>query len=62
MNKDMFDKAKCKYCGCTQKDCRQCIKKIGRPCYWLNIDGKKSVCSACEDKMNAEIKKRGRSR
>jgi hypothetical protein len=33
----------CKFCGCTDNDCSQCIKKTGQPCYWVSAD----VCSAC---------------
>jgi hypothetical protein len=35
---------RCKVCGCTENDCRQCIEKTGRPCYWVTAD----LCSACE--------------
>lgn len=33
----------CRICGCTNDDCRQCIQKIGTPCYWLKED----LCSTC---------------
>lgn len=33
----------CKYCGCTDDNCSQCIEKTGEPCYWLE----ENVCSAC---------------
>ncbi len=36
---------KCKVCGCTDDDCRQCIEKTGHPCHWI----KKDLCSACND-------------
>ena len=35
---------KCRSCGCTDDDCRQCIEKTGEPCYWVKED----LCSACE--------------
>ncbi len=35
----------CKYCGCTNIDCTQCIQRTGEPCYWA----KKDICSACYD-------------
>lgn len=35
---------RCKVCGCTSNDCRQCIEKTGKPCYWITTD----LCSACE--------------
>jgi hypothetical protein len=34
---------KCRVCGCTDLDCSQCIKKTGKPCYWVKDD----LCSAC---------------
>lgn len=37
---------KCKYCGCTDEDCRQCIERTGQACHWISDD----VCSACADK------------
>jgi hypothetical protein len=36
---------KCRVCGCTDDDCRQCIEKIGAPCYWVEPD----LCSACNE-------------
>jgi len=33
----------CRRCGCTDTDCSKCIKRIGRPCYWVTED----LCSAC---------------
>lgn len=38
------DKMKCKICGCTDEDCRQCIEKTGHPCHWVAPN----LCSACE--------------
>jgi len=35
----------CKYCGCTDNDCSQCIKRTGEACYW--VDANHTVCSAC---------------
>lgn len=37
---------RCKKCGCTNNDCRQCIKKTGEACYWFEED----LCSACAPK------------
>jgi hypothetical protein len=36
-------KLKCRECGCTDTDCRECIQKIGMPCKWVEDD----LCSAC---------------
>lgn len=36
-------KRKCRVCGCTDADCRQCIEKTGAPCHWVEAD----LCSAC---------------
>lgn len=38
---------KCRVCGCTEDDCRQCIEKTGEPCYWAEED----LCSACQEEM-----------
>ena len=35
---------KCRVCGCTDNDCRQCIKAQGVPCHWVEDD----LCSRCE--------------
>ena len=37
----------CRVCGCTDKDCTQCIEKTGSPCYWVAKD----LCSACMNEM-----------
>lgn len=36
---------KCRVCGCTNSDCRQCIEKTGSPCSWVEWD----LCSACAE-------------
>lgn len=38
-------KRKCRECGCTDEDCRQCLEKTGQPCCWVERD----LCSACQD-------------
>ena len=38
---------RCRVCGCTDDDCRQCIEKTGEPCHWVEED----LCSACADEM-----------
>ena len=35
---------KCRVCGCTDDDCRQCIEATGDPCEWVAVD----LCSRCE--------------
>jgi hypothetical protein len=50
------EKRRCRVCGCTDDDCRQCIEKTGEPCYWVEED----LCSACagkEDDILIEWKK-----
>lgn len=37
---------RCRVCGCTNKNCKQCIKKLGNACYWVEAD----LCSACQPK------------
>ena len=34
---------KCRVCGCTDNDCRQCVEAQGEPCYWVEED----LCSRC---------------
>lgn len=41
---EVFDERKCRVCGCTDDDCRQCIEKTGGPCHWVEED----LCSACK--------------
>jgi DnaK suppressor protein len=36
---------KCRVCGCTEYDCRQCIEKTGEACHWVEQD----LCSACQE-------------
>lgn len=43
--KDIANVRTCRVCGCTDNDCRQCIKKTGKPCTWIEQD----LCSACGD-------------
>lgn len=38
-------KRRCRICGCTDDDCRQCFEKTGKPCYWIEPD----LCSACAE-------------
>lgn len=40
---------KCRVCGCTDNDCRQCIEATGHPCYWVQPD----LCSACDGQVKA---------
>jgi len=35
----------CKMCGCTDNDCRVCIRRTGAPCHWINDHH--TICSAC---------------
>lgn len=37
--------AKCRVCGCTDEDCRQCVEKTGKICHWIEPD----LCSACQE-------------
>lgn len=34
---------RCRTCGCTANDCRQCVENTGGPCSWVKPD----LCSAC---------------
>lgn len=33
----------CRYCGCVDADCRECVELTGEPCSWAAP----SLCSAC---------------
>lgn len=33
----------CRFCGCTEADCSQCIERTGNPCSWVASE----LCSAC---------------
>jgi hypothetical protein len=37
------DGRRCRVCGCTTEDCRQCIAATGIACHWVEDD----LCSAC---------------
>ena len=43
----MGENRKCRVCGCTDGDCRQCVEKTGNPCHWVESD----LCSACRTKV-----------
>jgi hypothetical protein len=34
---------RCRECGCTERDCRACYERTGKPCSWVAAD----LCSAC---------------
>jgi hypothetical protein len=36
---------RCRGCGCTDADCRQCVERTGEPCEWVEPN----LCSACAD-------------
>jgi hypothetical protein len=40
---------RCRICGCTDADCRQCIEKTGEPCYWVGADLCSACCAPCPD-------------
>jgi chromosome partitioning protein len=40
----MEEERKCRICGCTDGDCRQCIEKTGQRCHWVEDN----LCSACK--------------
>lgn len=50
--KDWIDSLRrCRVCGCTQYDCRQCIEKTGSACHWVEQD----LCSACVPEKPVEV-------
>jgi hypothetical protein len=44
---------RCRVCGCTEQDCRQCIEKTGQPCSW--VEGEPDLCTACAEQEDAEL-------
>lgn len=36
---------KCRICGCTDDNCKQCIERTGKACHWVEAD----MCSACSE-------------
>jgi hypothetical protein len=36
---------RCRVCGCTDLDCRECIERTGEPCSWANKE--QTLCTAC---------------
>lgn len=48
---------RCRVCGCTEGNCRQCINLTGYPCRWIAED----LCSACAPHLGeaAELVKAG---
>lgn len=52
MAKEWIDSLqRCRKCGCTQYDCRQCIEKTGSPCTWAEKD----LCSACVEEPEIPV-------
>ena len=33
----------CRRCGCSDRDCSECVERTGEPCWWVEAD----LCSAC---------------
>lgn len=44
--------ARCRVCGCTDQDCRQCVEKTGSSCFWFLPD----LCSACVPKVYLAVR------
>jgi len=42
----------CRFCGCTDDDCRQCVAVTGEPCRWVLPD----VCSRCADERGCRLR------
>lgn len=45
----------CAVCGCTDFDCRRCMRATGQRCSWVNDD--QTVCSACAVDMVPDHRK-----
>ena len=45
---------RCRECGCTDWDCRQCIAATGHPCSW--VEGEEPpICTRCADAEDAAL-------
>lgn len=44
---------RCRICGCTEDDCRQCIAATGSPCSWDDDDP--DICTRCADEEDTAI-------
>lgn len=42
---------RCRECGCTEKDCTECVLATGEPCFWIDADH--TLCSRCVDHLDA---------
>jgi chromatin remodeling complex protein RSC6/RNA polymerase-binding transcription factor DksA len=42
---------RCRVCGCTKYNCKQCIEKTGSPCTWVEED----LCSACQERPAVKV-------
>ena len=40
-----YGTSRCRECGCTDADRKNCIKRTGKACSWTEID----LCSACAE-------------
>jgi hypothetical protein len=40
---------RCRVCGCTDKDCTECVAATGEPCWW--IDSSHTLCSRCAEHL-----------
>jgi ParB/RepB/Spo0J family partition protein len=54
--KEQKAERKCRICGCTEDNCKQCIVKTGKPCTWIEKD----LCSACALEKKSAKRKEGR--
>lgn len=47
------EERRCRVCGCTEADCRQCIAAQGYPCCW--VPGEPNLCTRCDGEMAAAV-------
>jgi hypothetical protein len=48
----------CRVCGCTERDCTECVDATGDACHW--VDGEDDLCSRCADEI-ADAKRGSRA-
>ncbi len=49
---------RCRRCGCTDTDCRECVRRTGEPCHWVASD----LCSACTGPATLFLPERAEAR
>lgn len=49
------ERGRCRVCGCSDRNCRLCARRVGHPCSWM--DEAETLCSACAPLLEADLGK-----